>query len=106
MKKRTKRKASLFIKSKGQFNRNSIKIGPVERRLIVNDLNYLDLKGFFTKVSMLPTSSAIKHPFLSKKKNFKRSVFMLRFFKGIDYGIIRSNLEISNFLKLSNSRKL
>lgn len=106
MKIQSKRKASLFIKGKELFNRNSIKIGPVERRLLVNDLNYLDLKGFFTKVNLLPTSSFTKHPFLSKKKNFKRSVFMLRFFKGVDYNIIRSNLEISKFLNSPSSRKL
>lgn len=106
LKKYDKRRTSFFLKGKECFNRNSIKIGPVERRLLLNDLSTLDFKGFFKKVNLLPTSSYVKHPFISKKKNFRRSVFMLRFFKGIDYDIIRSNVEISKFLNLPKSKKL
>ena len=106
LKKRSARKTSFFLKGKERFNRNSIKIGPVERRLLVNDLINLDFKGFYPKVNLLPTSNFTKHPFASKKKNFRKSVFMLRFFKGVDYSIIRSNTEVSKFLESPKSKKL
>lgn len=90
------------------FKRSSLKIGPLERRLMVNDLTSLDLVGYYSKVNLIlgASSNKVKHPLLSKKKNFRRSVFMLRFFKGIDYNLIRSNVEVSKFLNSGHTSRL
>jgi len=96
-----------FFKNKfNRLNKSVLKLGPLERRLVFNDLAYLDIMGIPNTVDPLPknTNLNILNPWASKLKNFKRSVFMLRFFKTPDIEDFQSAGDLSDFLQTDSGK--